>query len=145
MFGEYKVVAKPRSGSEYNYMFYSQIPACAMVRKSCWDEVGGYDEKMIYGLEDWEFYIRITQKGWGIHVIPEILFFYRQTKKSTLKKYTLTNRSQITDYVVDKHKDWYLAKLKELISNDAVLYRHNRVSYKVIWEMLKNRLTKKYK
>ena len=83
LFGEFKAVAKPRSGSDYAYMFKSQIPACAMVRKSCWDVIGGYDEKMVNGYEDWEFYIRIVQKGWNIQVIPEKLLFYRQTKKST--------------------------------------------------------------
>ena len=144
LFGDFSAVAKPRSGTPYNFMFSSQIPACAMVRKWCWDAVGGYDEKMVNGYEDWEFYIRIAQRGWDIVVIPEKLLFYRQTKKSTLKNYTETNREQIIGYIVDKHKDWYLERLKELMTDEAVLYRNSRISFQLIAEMLKNRITKKF-
>lgn len=145
LFGTINKVSKPRGGNEYNFLFSSQCPACAMVRKSAWDAVGGYDEKMIYGYEDWEFYIRITQKGWTIHVIPEKLLFYRQTKKSTHKNDTLPNRASIISYIVDKHKDWYLEKIKELITREEVLYKKSRISYPVIAELLKDRLSGKYK
>lgn len=145
MFGEFSKVSKPRGGNENNFLFSNQCPACAMVRKSCWDEVGGYDEKMIYGYEDWEFYIRITQKGWRVHVIPERLLFYRQTKKSMHANATLTHRKELVDYIVEKHKNWYISKLKELIFNEDILYRKSRISYQVISELLKNRLTKKYR
>jgi len=145
LFGESKKTSKPRGGDEYNFLFSSQCPACAMVRKACWDAVEGYDEKMTYGYEDWEFYIRITQRGWTVHVIPEKLFFYRQTKKSTHNNDTLPHRKQIISYIVDKHKDWYAEKLKDLITREAVIYRGSRISYQVIGEMVKNRITKKYK
>jgi glycosyltransferase involved in cell wall biosynthesis len=144
LFGEFNKLSKPRGGNEYNFLFSNQCPACAMVRKSSWDAVGGYDEAMVNGYEDWEFYIRITQSGWTVHVIPEKLLFYRQTQKSTHKNYTLTNRPQLVSYIVDKHRDWYLEKLKELITNEQVFYRNSRISYQLIGELLKNRITKKY-
>lgn len=144
LFGEITKVFKPRGGNEYNFLFSNQCPACVMVRKSCWDEIGGYDENMIHGFEDWEFYIRITQKGWKVHVIPEKLFFYRQTKKSTYKNYTVKHRPELINYIVEKHKDWYLQKLKELIIDEAVLYRNTRISFQLISEMINNRISKKY-
>lgn len=145
LFGEFRKLSKPRGGNEYNFLFSSQCPACAMVRKVCWDAVGGYDEKMIYGYEDWEFYIRITQRGWTIHVIPEKLLFYRQTKKSTHKNDTITHRRELINYIVDKHRDWYLEKLKELIFNEDILFRKSRISYPVIAELLASRITGRYK
>ena len=145
LFGTVKKVSKPRGGNENNFLFSNQCPACAMVRKSSWDAVGGYDETMIYGYEDWEFYIRVTQKGWKIHVIPEILFFYRQTKKSTHANDTLPHREEIVAYIIEKHKDWYLKKVKELVSGEEIIYKNSRISYPLIGEMLKNRITKKYK
>ena len=72
------------------------------------------------------------------------MLFYRQTKKSTLKNFTDTNRKEIISYIVDKHKDWYLERLKELMADQAVLYRHSRISYQLITEMIRNRVTKKY-
>ena len=144
LFGSKKKLSKPRGGNEYNFLFSNQCPACAMVRKSCWDAVGGYDEAMVGGYEDWEFYIRITQRGWTVHVIPEVLFFYRQTEKSTHKNDTLPNRGKLVNYIVDKHRDWYVEKLKELIAGEQVFYRRSRISYQLIVELLANRLRKKY-
>lgn len=144
LFGEINKTSKPRGGNEYNFLFSNQCPACAMVRKRCWDAVGGYDEAMVNGYEDWEFYIRITQQGWTVHVIKEKLFFYRQTEKSTHKNYTLPNRAQLIEYIVEKHKDWYLQKIKELICAEDVLYRKSRISYQLIAEFLKNRVQGKY-
>ncbi len=93
MFSEVKKVSKPRGGNEYNFLFSNQCPACAIVRKSTWETVGGYDEEMIWGYEDWEFYIRITQTGSTVHVIPEKLWYYRQTMNSTNKNDTLPHRA----------------------------------------------------
>ena len=145
LFGAIKKLSKPRGGNAQNFLFSNQCPACAMVRKSCWDAVGGYDEAMIYGYEDWEFYIRITQRGWTVHVIPEVLFFYRQTQKSTLKNDTVPKRREIVSYIVDKHKDWYTDQLKSLITTEDILYRKSRISIPVISELIRNRLTKKYR
>jgi GT2 family glycosyltransferase len=144
MFGEFKKVSKPRGGDAYNFLFSSQCPACAMVRKSCWNEVGGYDEEMKNGYEDWEFYIRITKKGWKVHIIPEILFYYRQTSKSTHKNFTLPNRAQLINYLVEKHKDWYLEKLKELIIKEEVIYLNSRISFQRIGKMIVDRIKRKY-
>lgn len=145
LFGEFRKLSKPRGGNENNFLFSNQCPACAVVRKKCWDKVGGYDEKMIYGYEDWEFYIRITQQGWTVHVIPEKLLFYRQTKKSTHANDTLTHRKELVDYIVDKHKEWYIKKLKELIFSEDIFYKKSRISVQVITDLIKSRVTKKYK
>jgi len=145
MFGEENKLSRPRGGNAFNFLFSSQCPACAMVRKECWDAVGGYDEAMKNGYEDWEFYIRITQGGWTVHVIPEVLFYYRQTQKSAHKNLTLPNRAALVNYIVDKHKDWYVEELKKLITNEQVLYTESRISYQRIFRMLMDRFKRKYK
>lgn len=49
-----------------------------LVRKSVFDDVGGYDESNRGGLEDWEFWIAAADKGhWGA-TIPEYLSWYRR-------------------------------------------------------------------
>lgn len=143
-FGNKNGQSKPRGGNAFNFLFSNQCPACAMVRRSAWDEVGGYDESMKLGYEDWEFYIRITKANWQVHLIPEFLLFYRQTNKSTLANDTHPNRKQIIDYILEKHKDWYANCLSQLIDQKEVLYTESRISYQTIWKLLKNRLTGKY-
>ncbi len=144
-FGNKTGNSKPRGGNAFNFLFSNQCPACAMVRKEVWDQVGGYDESMKLGYEDWEFYIRITKLHLEVHVIPEYLLCYRQTEKSTLKNHTHPNRASIIKYILEKHKDWYVACLTSLIDDKQVIYTESRIAYGTIWKLLKNRLTKKYK
>jgi hypothetical protein len=144
-FGNKTGVSKPRGGNAFNFLFSNQCPACAMVRKEVWDQVGGYDETMKLGYEDWEFYIRITQLGFEVHVIPEFLLYYRQTNKSTLHNDTEPNRKQLIDYILSKHKEWYIQQLATLTDRKEVIYTESRIAYQTIWKLLKNRLTRKYK
>ncbi len=144
-FGNKTGKAKPRGGNAFNFLFSNQCPACAMVRRSAWDQIGGYDESMKLGYEDWEFYIRMTKANWNVHLIPEFLLHYRQTNKSTLANDTHPNRKQIIEYIIEKHKDWYAECLGTLIDQKEVVYTESRISFQMIWKMLKNRLTNKYK
>jgi hypothetical protein len=41
----------------------------------------------------------------------------RQTNKSTLANDTIPNRALLINYIVDKHKDWYLTNLKTMIDH----------------------------
>jgi glycosyltransferase involved in cell wall biosynthesis len=144
-FGNKTGHSKPRGGNAYNFLFSNQCPACAMVRKDIWNQVGGYDESMKLGYEDWEFYIRITKNNFEVHLIPEYLLYYRQTDKSTLKNHTHPNRAAIINYILEKHKDWYVECLTKLIDEKEVIYTESRVAYSTIWKLLKNRLNGKYK
>jgi glycosyltransferase involved in cell wall biosynthesis len=50
----------------------------AMVRKSAHRAVGGYDEALRNGMEDWDFWLRLADHGlWG-STIPEYLDWYRK-------------------------------------------------------------------
>lgn len=52
----------------------NQINCCSIFKKSIWEEIGGFDENMKLGFEDWEFWYRATKVGYNVLVIPEILF-----------------------------------------------------------------------
>jgi len=145
-FGLENHVFKIRGGTVYNFLFSTQCPACAMIRKADWDYVGGYDENMKLGLEDWEFYLRLTAvTKKRIHVIPKVLFFYRRTRKSTYTNDTQPNLELILDYLVTKNAATYLDCIKELILKKQVLYTEARISWQNIFKMIKNRLAGKYR
>jgi len=49
----------------------------SLIRRRVWREVGGFDESMRSGMEDWEFWLRCANHGqWGA-TIPEYLDWYR--------------------------------------------------------------------
>jgi hypothetical protein len=53
-----------------------------LLRKECWELVGGFDEAMKDGYEDWSFWIAVTAKGWLVRSIPEHLFHYCVARES---------------------------------------------------------------
>jgi len=50
----------------------------AMLRRQAFLDVGGYDEKILGGMEDWDLWMRFASRGmWGA-TIPEYLDWYRR-------------------------------------------------------------------
>ncbi len=99
-------VFKPDGGKIKDCLLNNVAMGSAMFKKQDWDLVGGYDEKMILGYEDWEFYLRLLKAGGKTAVIPEVLFNYRNKKKSRNKKANLA-KYQLLEYIYIKHADVY--------------------------------------
>jgi glycosyltransferase involved in cell wall biosynthesis len=61
------------------------IDACALFRKRVWEDVGGYDEHMPHmGWEDWDFWLRVSLKGWRFAHLDVVAFDYRVRAGSML-------------------------------------------------------------
>lgn len=54
----------------------------ALYRKSDWAAVGGYNENLRRGVEDYEFWVKIVHKGREVVQLDEYLFNYRIQEKS---------------------------------------------------------------
>jgi GT2 family glycosyltransferase len=50
----------------------------ALYRKAAWAEAGGYAAEMQAGLEDWDFWLSLVERGNRFRRIEKPLFFYRQ-------------------------------------------------------------------
>jgi glycosyltransferase involved in cell wall biosynthesis len=101
----------------YELLQGNYIVATSLIRKKAWEDVGGYDENMKNGYEDWDFYIRLGKNGWYGKLIKETLFCYRKHGKSmiedTIKKHDLN-----VEYIKTKHADIYndkkMAEIKDI-------------------------------
>ncbi|WP_308992653.1 glycosyltransferase family A protein [Mariniflexile litorale] len=96
------------SGSNYlDLMFENKLMPSSIYRRTCWEEVGGYDETMKKGFEDWEFWLNVTKRGWKFQFVEAFLFYYRKAKKSMLVD-TINNHSEANiEYIFRKHKELY--------------------------------------
>ena len=88
-------------------LFLNYIDACAMFRRTVWEEVGGYDENMPrQGVEDWEFWLSAYSLGWKFEHIDEIAQDYRAVDGSMLQKLKEgENYLLCKEYVFRKHPD----------------------------------------
>ncbi len=71
--------------NSFEQLFLNQLPYCLMYPREAWRAIGGYDETMRRGYEDWEFNIRLSRHGYRGVVIREPLFHYRVSDTGMLK------------------------------------------------------------
>ena len=89
------------------------IDACALFRKSAWESVGGYDEKMPWmGWEDWDFWLRIAARGWGFVHLDQVAFDYRVRNGSMLSE-TDRHRRELVKYIFNKPENKALAIIRK--------------------------------
>lgn len=91
---------------EYDYrdlLLKNSIFCSAIFKKTDWIKVGGYDETLKKGWEDWEFWISILDKDSIVYKIPEICFFYRIKNHSMVKDMTEQDYFRINWQIFEKH------------------------------------------
>lgn len=96
-----------RRANLFDQLFLNQLPCCMLIRKAAWAEVGGYDEAMRAGYEDWEFNIRLMKAGWCGQRMPEPLFNYRVAPDGMLMSTSARKHGRIWRSIRQKHAELY--------------------------------------
>ncbi|MBC5863651.1 glycosyltransferase family A protein [Flavobacterium turcicum] len=92
----------------YNLSQNNLIFCSAVYKKKDWELIGGYDSKMIYGWEDWEFWIAMLKNGGNVKRIEEVGFYYRIKSKSMLDSINYKNANYLSNYLSIKHADFFV-------------------------------------
>lgn len=125
-FGDINFVWKNQEYNFYDLLFFNHPTVCGLVRKKAWEDVGGYDENMKSGYEDWEFWINLGEKGWYGKLLKKPLFKYRKHGKSMVEGARL-NHDIIFEYMKNKHKKLYseesLGEIKKKWKNENKIIR----------------------
>lgn len=89
-------------------MIENYIDACAMVRKTAFEELGGYDTEMKNikaGWEDWEMWLRLAFSGKRFYYWSEVGFSYRVNANSMIgginNSYEIRNK--LNEYLHKKY------------------------------------------
>lgn len=88
LFGDVEEIWYTETLDPAKLLQYNHIPVVAVFRREAWEKVGGYDEDMRIGYEDWDFWLRLAREGYRGWLIPEPLFKHRRHGK------TMTHRAQ---------------------------------------------------
>jgi glycosyltransferase involved in cell wall biosynthesis len=73
-----------RHFNRFDVLFTNPMPSGLLLRKSCWEAVGGYDETLRDGYEDWEFTLRLSQHGYRGIEIPKPYYVYAMAREGML-------------------------------------------------------------
>lgn len=137
-FGETKKTPKLEYVDYETLLLSNRIFVSAMFRKSRFEEIGGYDEEMRQGMEDWEFWIRFLDRDSVVFQIPEQLFNYRikAVSRNVEAKKDLV-AFEIELYVLGKHKEKYSSAFGTPIYylGDALRFKkkYYGIWYKRLW------------
>ncbi len=107
-------VYQPEGGKIKDFLTGNKALGTSLYRKEEAVEAGGYDEKMVKGFEDWEFFIRLLKNGGEAYVVQEPLYNYRLRDWSTSSK-AKKIKYDLMKYILLKHKDLYTLHYNLLI------------------------------
>ena len=94
----------------YNFfeqLFLNQLPYCLLMPKSAWYDLGGYDETMRQGYEDWEFNIRLGRHGYFGAPMKAPLFHYRVSETGMLKSISRHKHGRLWNDIQKKNPRAY--------------------------------------
>jgi glycosyltransferase involved in cell wall biosynthesis len=130
-------------GTTYHALLYeNNMMATSLYHKKYWVEVGGYDENMKHGFEDWEFWIAITKKGLEYKFVEAFLFYYRKSKKSMLIDTLAHHVESNMEYVFKKHNEIYIAQFGTTMEYLFFLIKRHHASEHKIKKSIEYRIAK---
>lgn len=84
-----------RNYSPQHLLYENHVFCSAFFRKSDWEKYNGYNSNMIYGYEDWDFWLNFVEDKKKFYRIPEYLFFYRQKDKDGISVKLRQNKTNM--------------------------------------------------
>jgi len=81
----------------------NMIFCSALFKKEDWEKAGGYDTNMLYGWEDWEFWIHILKNGGTVIKLPFTGFYYRIRNASMIRSMEKHKADYLHSYMAQKH------------------------------------------
>ena len=118
-------IETPIGGKLKDFIVKNNCSSNTMFRKKAWLTVGGFDEAMREGYEDWEFWIAVLKQGGEIHILQEVLSHYRIKAVSRDQNALQKHDFELRQYIYLKHKEMYHEHLDfyigELLRQNSLL------------------------
>ncbi|PIE59875.1 MAG: hypothetical protein CSA32_01815 [Desulfobulbus propionicus] len=114
-------------------MLQDNIIFCsAFFRKSDWETVGGYNESLIYGWEDYDFWLRLLELGRKVHRLPLVHFFYRVSADSMVRARPRQHKIETFRNIYNAHQQLFSDNIEawlDVIVDHQESYREARLVY----------------
>jgi glycosyltransferase involved in cell wall biosynthesis len=106
-FGDVSGLLNTRPWNPATLQHDNTIDAMVLLRKSVWEQVGGYSSLEVMGWEDFDLWFKIARnKGWGI-LVPEVLARYRVHQGSMLQTITNPNAEKLWAYLRSSYPEFF--------------------------------------
>ncbi|MGC9151226.1 MAG: glycosyltransferase family 2 protein [Microbacter sp.] len=130
----------------YNALLFENIIFCSSIFKRIdYNKSSGYNENMIHGLEDWDFWISLLDESDFVYRIPEICFYYRIRNQSMVRRIPEQTMRLLTQQIVMNHKERYEEMLPNIIYMNSQIISQKENIESLESEIKRLRETKAYR
>jgi glycosyltransferase involved in cell wall biosynthesis len=98
-------------------------PVTALVRRSAFEAVGGFDPSMRLGYEDWDLWLRMLEAGYHGVRVREPLFNWRRHSQATMISDAVSRHDALFAMLMERHPALYAAHASEIIRTSNALLR----------------------
>ena len=112
VFSDIKLEGK-RAGVKETYcnpfeqLFSNQLPYCMLFPKSVFNKISGYDESLLFGLEDWDLNIRLLINKHNFVKVNKSVFYYWVDTRGMFQSVTSKKFGYIFTQIMQKNSDTY--------------------------------------
>jgi len=100
----------------YEQFIWSNCIFCtAMFRRADYDQTGGYNENMVHGFEDWDFWLSLLKKEDAVYRIDEVLFHYRTKESSMITELTKFHGEKALVQICRNHPEIYSSYFERVV------------------------------
>lgn len=90
-------------------------PVTALVRRECFESVGGFDETMTAGYEDWEFWLRVAEHGRRGVRVQQPLFVWRRHSHTTMVMGAVRRHDDLYRQIIKRRRAMFAARGDEAL------------------------------
>lgn len=90
-------------------------PVTCIVRRDRFTEVGGFDESLRRGYEDWDLWLRFAARGWRGVRVAEPLFTWRRHSPNTMIADAVARHDELYGELVSRHRAMFEANAIDII------------------------------
>lgn len=102
--------------NKLDFLVNNCIFSSGLFKKSDWVKVGGYKSDMIYGLEDYDFWLSLVSLEKEVIKLPEIHFFYRKHGQSMISNMNAEKLVYSYSRILERHQFLYQSNLLGLLT-----------------------------
>ena len=104
--GDQELCWEPQEYNAFDILWSNHPTVCSLIRREAFNEVGGYDARMVYGWEDWSHWIALSAKGhFGSRVAVPVFQHRRHGKTMT---HTAADKgTELRASIIDGHPTLY--------------------------------------
>jgi glycosyltransferase involved in cell wall biosynthesis len=104
-------------------------PPTTLVRRERFEAVGGFDETMRDGYEDWDFWLTMAERGWRGVRVRKPVYSWRRHSSTTMITQAVAKHEALYRHIVANHRLMFERNADALIARMNVMLRRHDMNW----------------